>query len=48
MGGSLRIIDNFLEANLEAQMIQDELNIDKDLENVPEEEFEALLNETLR
>ena len=48
MGASLRIIDNFLEANLEAQMIQDELNIDKDLENVPEEEFEALLNETLR
>jgi len=44
-GESLKSLDNFLEANLEAQMIQDELKIDSQLENVPDEEFENLLNE---
>ena len=40
-------IDNFLEANLDAQLIHDEIKIDRELENVPEEEMEFLLNQTL-
>ena len=46
-GEGLKHLDNFLEANLEAQMVQDEIKIDRELKNVPEAEFENLLNETL-
>ena len=47
MGENLKILDNFLEANLDAQLIQDELRMDQEIENVPEEEFESLLNEII-
>ena len=45
---NMRILDNFLEANLDAHLIHDEIKIDADLEKVPEKNMESLLKDFLK
>ena len=44
---NMKTLDNFLEANLDAHLIHDELKIDAGLEEVPEKAMESLLNDFL-
>ena len=44
---NMKILDNFLEANLDAHLIHDEIKIDADLEKVPEKNMESLLRDFL-
>ena len=44
---NMMILDNFLEANLDAHLIHDEIKIDADLEKVPEKNMESLLRDFL-
>lgn len=37
----LKEIDNFLEANLDAKLVQDEVEINRMIDSLPEEEFIA-------
>ena len=45
---NMKTLDNFLEANLDAQLIQDEIKIDSELEKVPDKDLECLLNDFLK
>ena len=45
---SLKILDNFLDANLDAQLIHDEIKIDSELEKVPDKDLECLLKDFLK
>ena len=45
---NMKTLDNFLEANLDAQLILDELKIDSELEKVPDKDLECLLRDFLK
>ena len=45
---NMKILDNFLDANLDAQLIQDEIRIDSELEKVPDKDLESLLLKALK
>jgi len=44
----MKTLDNFLEANMDAQLIQDEIKIDSELEKVPDKDLECLLKDFLK
>ena len=41
-------IDNFLEASLDATLIKDEMDIQQEIDNISEEEFEMMFQEELQ
>lgn len=45
---NMKTLDNFLEANLDAQLIHDEIKIDSELEKVPDKDLESLLKDFLK
>ena len=45
---NMKILDNFLDANLDAQLIHDEIRIDSELEKVPDKDLESLLLKALK
>ena len=45
---NMKTLDNFLEANLDAQLIHDEIKIDSELEKVPDKDLECLLKDFLK
>ena len=45
---NMKTLDNFLEANLDAQLIHDEIKIDSELEKVPDKDLESLLLKALK
>ena len=40
---SRKVVDNFLEASLDATLAHDEMKIDEDVENMTEDEMEEIL-----
>ena len=46
--GNMKILDNFLEANLDAQLIHDEIKMDSKLMKVPDKDLESLLEDFLK
>ena len=44
----MKTLDNFLEANMDAQLIHDEIKIDSELEKVPDKDLESLLKDFLK
>ena len=43
-GYSRKVVDNFLEASLDATLAHDEMKIDEDVENMTEEDMEEILS----